>query len=240
MKHFLFLPISLLIACQNATPAPVVVEIEEPPVESPTAKVIHSEVTYLLNDYEIKLTQLKGDGSNFYCKAKLRISLEGKTVDNLMFSTEPVGGYYGVSKGIELEDHLIFTVHGDYDGRTLIVTPKGEMHNLIGGRNFYDASSNLLFCNYESDAGGFSVFDLSTDLLLFTTSDRNDEFISFHKAYGNRYFATSINSENDTAIWEVETFMNRIMQVDLTTQEINASNEFTRLPVQDVYCECKD
>lgn len=201
-----------------------------------------TEKTYFLNDIEVKLTQIKNNGREFYCKSMLLISKNNKVIDSLKFNPEPVGGYYGISKPIEIDNHLIFTKHGDYDGRTIIINSKGQIFNIIGGKNYYDSEKKLLFTIYESDLSGIAVFDLNIDLLKFKKQEIEDWPISFHKAFGDRYFIICNNDspkENNTTIWEIEFELDRIMQVELNSNEINQSNILKTWKMEEVKCECE-
>ena len=202
-----------------------------------------SEKTYTLNDIKVILTQTKSDGNEFYCKSRLLIFRNNDFVDSLNFTPEPVGGHYGISKPIQIDNHIIFTKHGDYDGRTIIINDKGEIFNIIGGSNYYDSNKSLLFTIYESDLSGFAVFDLKNDSLKFEMQEMEDYPISFHKAFGERYFILC-NNENhdevDVAIWEIEFELERIMQVDIDKSDINEENILKTWKLEDVNCECEE
>ncbi|MDE5419699.1 hypothetical protein L3049_17030 [Labilibaculum sp. DW002] len=202
-----------------------------------------SKKTYTLNDIKITLTQAKSDGKEFYCKSRLLISRNNDSIDSLNFTSEPVGGHYGISTPIQIDNHLIFTKHGDYDGRTIIVDDKGEVFNIIGGLNYYDPNKSLLFTIYESDLSGFAVFDLKNDSLKFEMQEMEDYPISFHKAFGERYFILCNNEdadEGDIAIWEIEFELNRILQVDFDINNINEENILKTWKLEDVNCECDE
>lgn len=165
-----------------------------------------TEKTYSLNDIMITLTQHKGNGKDFYCKSKLVTYQNNKIIDSLDYTSDSVGGGYGISKPICIDDHLIFTKHGDYDGRTIIVNDKEEIFNIIGGLNYYDSNKSLLFTLYDSDLSGIAVFDLKTDSIVFKMAEIENRPISFHKAFGERYFILSSNEEsvgNDESIFEM-------------------------------------
>jgi len=218
----------------------------EPPTEKIAVveeKVTNvSKKTYDLGNIQVELTQTKSDGKNFYCKSKLVTSKDNAIIDSISFNPEPVGGHYGISKPNRIESHLVFTKHGDYDGITIIVNEQGKIQNIIGGENYFDSESKLLFTIYDSDLSGFGVFDLTSDSTLLEMTDIEDRPISFHKAFGERYFILSSNDEtdeNDKSIWEIEFELERIMQVDLDTSQINKSNILKAWPSEDVNCECE-
>jgi hypothetical protein len=199
-----------------------------------------SKKTYTLNDISIDLKQTKGEGKEFYCNSKLFIFRDNDLVDSLIFTPEPVGGNYGISEPIQIVDHLIFTKHGDYDGRTIIVNNKGKIFNVIGGINFYDIDEKLLFTIYESDLGGFAVFDLKNDSIILEMQDLEHYPVSVHKAYGQRYFILSNNEdpdEVDNGIWEIEIDLDRIMRVDLDREQINNDNMLKTWELKEVSCQ---
>ena len=220
--------------------------VSETPVNTQTEKVVkenstESQIVYEIGNVLVKLTQTKSDGSTFYCKSNLVSSSNNKIIDSISFTHEPVGEYYGISIPVKIENHLVFTKHGDYDGRTILINERGKISNIIGGKNYYDSESNLLFTQYYSDLSGFAVFNLKSDSLVLEMSDIEDEPISFHKAFGERYFILSSNYEADeskTSIWEIELDLERIMQVDLDTSQINTTNLLKTWELEDVNCEC--
>ena len=88
-----------------------------------------------------------------------------------------------ISKAIKLNNHIIFTKHGDYNGKTLIINNKGKIFNIIGGSNYLDPESELLFSILESDTNAFAVFNLKNDSLIFTVNNLEDRPKSIHKAF---------------------------------------------------------
>ena len=189
------------------------------------------------------MKQIKGNGIDFYCKSELTILKDGAELQKLSFDHEPVGGDYGISKPIELENHLIFTKHGDYDGRTLIINSEGKLFNIIGGETYLDADANLLFTIYGSELNGFAVFDLTTDSLMFEAKEFIHTPISFHKLNHNRYFMMCYNDNPDEfekSIWEFEFDLDRIMQVEMDSSEFDATNMLLNYPVEYGNCECEN
>lgn len=204
---------------------------------------IRSEAKYKLGDLQVAIQQVKGDGTDFYCQAKIVTSRRRKLLDSLSFSPEPVGGQYGISKAYRVGDHLVFTKYGDYDGRTIVINKEGEIFNLIGGKNYYDMANQQLFSVYVSDVNGFAVFDFSTDTVIFEMLRIDVEPVSFHKAFGERYFILGLNIEGgqeNQSVWEIEADLERIMQVDLDTSQINDSTVLRSMKIEGVYCECTE
>jgi hypothetical protein len=195
---------------------------------------------YSIGNIKIQLNQYKSDGTEFYCKSEIITYKNDKQIDYISFTPEPVGGNYGISVATKFNNHLIFTKHGDYDGRTLIINDKGKIFNVVGGDNYLDEESELLFAIYESDLSGFSVFDLKTDSTLLTMEDIDERPMRFHKNFGNRYFISCINDETDNkSVWEIEIDLERIMQVELNDTDINSENQLKNISDSDVNCVCE-
>ncbi len=195
---------------------------------------------YLLGNIKIQLNQYKSDGTEFYCKSEIIIYKNEEQLNYISFSPEPVGGNYGISSASKFNNHLIFTKHGDYDGRTLIINDKGKIYNIVGGENYLDEKSKLLFTIYHSDLSGFAVFDLKTDSTLLTMEDIDERPMVFHKNFGNRYFISCINDgTNSKSVWEIEIDLERIMQVELNDTDINSENELKNISDTDVNCVCE-
>lgn len=244
---FALLTASILLSCNQEIDNTETGAAEEPIKEKAELdsgkELTTSQKTYALGEIDVTLIQTKSDGKEFYCKSKLLISKGNETIDSLLFTPEPVGGDYGISKPNRIEDHLVFTKHGDYDGRTIIINKQGQAFNIIGGENYFDPESKLLFTIYESDISGFAVFNMEADSVVFEMPEMDDWPLSFHKAYGERYFILSSNNvvgENEWAIWEIEFDLNRTMRVDLDTSEINQMNVLKTWVVEDVNCECEE
>jgi hypothetical protein len=205
---------------------------------------IITQKAYYLDDVKVLLQQHRGnDVTDFYCEAKIIVSKNGKITDSVSFLPEPVGGYYGISNGIASGNHLIFTKHGNYDGRTLIINNKGKIFNIIGGENYVDTAANLLFSIYECDISGFAVFDLKTDSVLLINAETEDTPLSIHKIY-NEYFMICENNETGQQnFWKFDLKMKKVEQTDFDKKTVfftfNVGNELQILPKNDVYCICE-
>lgn len=236
----------ILVSCANNEKNSKSIDSEEPQTDKTTEveeQVTNvSKKTYELGNIQVELTQTKSDGESFYCKAKI-VTIKGKNfIDSISFIPEPVGGHYGISKPNRIENHLVFTKHGDYDGRTLIVNDQGKILDLIGGEHFFDPQSKLLFTIYDSDLSGFAAFDITSDSIILEMPEIEDRPISFHKMFGEKYFILSSKDEsleNDKSIWEIEFEIERIVQVDPETIQINESNILKTWTREDVNCECE-
>lgn len=192
--------------------------------------------TFKLKDIGIILRQEFPSENNpmFSCHSSIYIIKNSKKVDSLKFrEIEAVGGYYGFRNAQKIENHFVVTKHGDYDGRTIIINQNGKIFNLIGGQPFLDKEQNYLFSIFDSDLSGFSIFDLTSDSLLLAIEHFEVRPKSFHKAFNNRHFITFYDDETyHESIWEFEPELERIMQVDLDSTQINKSNELTSLIIK--------
>ncbi|UTW61269.1 hypothetical protein KFE98_14775 [bacterium SCSIO 12741] len=220
--------------------------ILEKPEEGPKPKSdqsqkveLKTEKSYDFGDLQATVSQIKSDGTEFYCRSKLVTSRSNNRLDSVEFESEPVGGYYGISKPKALKDHLIFTQHGDYFGFTLIVNKDGEINDIPGGFPFFDSESNLLFSIIDSDLGGFTVYDLKSDSLILRIEEMKDYPMHVHRAFGERYFLFCSTDDNKVSIWEIELELDRIMHVDLDSNMINKSTMLQHWSDESIHCECE-
>ncbi len=207
-----------------------------PPPPAPDKIEIIEYDTFNLEDAQVILKQEFPPKSNpmFSCHSSIYILKNSKPIDSVTFrNIEALGGHFGLRNAQKVDNHLLVTKHGDYDGRTIIINQEGEMSNLIGGQPFLDKEQNYLFSIFDSDLRGFSIFDLTNDSLLLAIEDFEQRPKSFHRAFNNRYFITFYDDETyHESVWEFEPELERIMQVDLDSTEINSTNELQALWVE--------
>ncbi len=55
---------------------------------------------------------------------------------------QAVGGSYGLTNPIIINNHIILTKHGDYDGRTIVINENGQIFNIIVGENYIDEDAD--------------------------------------------------------------------------------------------------
>jgi len=171
--------------------------------------------------------------SYFSCNSYV-ITLNGNdTIDYVEFKAiEALGGNAGFSNSEIISNHVILGKQGDYDGRTLVVNTNGQIFNFIGGTNFIDRKQAWLFSLYSLDLPGCAVFDLNNDSLLFEMDDTPSRPLGVHKAVENRYFFyCSQDNTLENSIWEFEADLQRIMQVDLDSTDVNSSTELEMINV---------
>ncbi len=178
---------------------------------------------------------------NYSCDSKITVSKNKKIIDSLIFKKiEANGGNFGLTNPLIINNHIILTKHGDYDGRTILINENGNFFNIIGGENFIDKEAGLLFTIFDSDISGFAIFDLKSDSLLMSIDDIEDRPKTMHKNFSNRYFMSCINDEtNENTIWEFELDLDRIMQVDLDSTIVNKNNQLKMIDLGEANCLCK-
>jgi|GEM_PF-5095883 len=99
------LALLIFISCNQVTKE-TETTISEKPKEAETelaekVNFTKSSKTYEIGNIKVKLTQIKSDGTNFYCKSKLVTSKDNNIIDSISFTPEPVGEDYGISKPID-------------------------------------------------------------------------------------------------------------------------------------------
>ena len=204
-----------------------------------------TQIKKSINEVDVIITQYKSliESPNIpYCKAKIEILINGLKIDSINFSEiEPVGGHYGLLIYNELiKDHIVISKFGDYDGQTIIINKKGQKFITIGGCVSVDTESGLLFSIYNSDLAGFSVFDLNEDKEVFIMVDIEDRPREFYKYSNNRFLYRATNDETEIeSIWEIEFEMDRIMQLDLTTNDVKGKQLKELSDCKEINVECE-
>ena len=109
----------------------------------------------------------------------LEIWEKRKIINHLDFDDIwPLGWKAGIFLPMKQEAprHFILTKYGDYDGRTIIITDKGKLFNLGGGKFRIFRNRYLVTPRALTDVdvkGEFSVFDLQRDMVLMTPTWRD-------------------------------------------------------------------
>lgn len=208
-------------------------------VETASGEPDVSVQTYLLNDITVTVKQRKGDGAEFYCQSIMLVAKDNVIIDTLIFDSEPLGGSYGLSKPRRINNHLVFSKHGNYDGRTIIINTKGEVFDIIGGVNHYVPGQELLFTFYESDIGGFAVFDLNRDVVKIAVQDLDLYPVSLHKALDNRFFLILREEwpdEDEMVVWEIKPETGQVAPVEINTEHLTRRNMLRAWSFGDVNC----
>lgn len=156
------------------------------------------------------------------CRADIRLLNNGRLIDSIIYTgIDPVGGQYGllVYSGL-VNNHLIISKFGDFDGETIIINDKGQHFETIGGQIYADTINGLLFSIYDSFLSGFSVFDVNKEKEIFRMTDIEERPAEFFRA-DNRYFFTAINDDSKKeTLWEIEFDQERLMYIDPNNDSI--------------------
>ncbi len=185
-----------------------------------------NEIIKTIGKINVKVFQYKSKISSPnipQCKAVIRIFDNNNLIDSIEFSNiDAVGGYYGLLIYPELiNNHVVISKYGDYDGRTIIINDKGQKFITIGGYSFLDISEELLFSIYDSDLSGFSVFNFNTDKEIFKMVDMGDRPQKFYKK-NSKYYFLSVNDETgQKIIYEINLKKHKILKGN-----INVNNDY--------------
>lgn len=185
-----------------------------------------TRITKNLGNVTVKIVQFKSlieTPKIPLCCAEIDIVKNGNKIDSIIFKEiEAVGGNYGISVYNELiNDHLIITKYGDYDGRTIIINNNGKVYSIVGGYVFADLEDGMLFSIYDSDLSGFSVFDLSSDTEIYKNTDMEDRPNAFFKNKGE-YLLRTINDETGIeVIWKINFQTKELNKVQIELETLN-------------------
>jgi hypothetical protein len=200
-----------------------------------------------LNTVNIQISQFKlktvDNPSLPVCEAIIYIFKNAVKIDSIHFhDIEPVGGNYGLMiYKVPIENHLIITKYGDYQGLTIIINEKGEKFIMDGGFVCIDRERKLLFSISVSDIYGFTVFDLKSDKIIFSKSDLKENPFEFYKSSKGNYFfkSSSHNSEKDS-FYKMHLKKKNILKVD-SELGISKYQTLEKLieweSVKNIYCE---
>jgi len=175
-------------------------------------------------DVKVIVSQTKSlNHTDPLCSANIKIVKNNKPIDSLKISADQfdaVGDKYRLLVHEELmNNHVIISKFGSYDGKTIIINSKGQKFITIGGFCFLDKENGLLFSNYHSDLSGFSVFDLNTDKELYTITLEQNRAKEFYW-FDNRYFVTTTNSNdsNPEKVWEIVLNTKKMIETNINVK----------------------
>ena len=117
---------------------------------------------------QVKLFQIKNEKS--YCDSYVEITTNSKTRIFKYEFIEALGGYSGIAflENI-IPNHLLLVKHGDYDGRTIIVSEKGNITEVPGGSVSELINERYLISLAECDLGycGFAIYDILKEKIVY-------------------------------------------------------------------------
>jgi hypothetical protein len=106
-------------------------------------------------------------------------------------------------------------------------------------RIYFDADKEMLFTLYESDLGGLAVFDLKNEVLKIVIQDLEDYPVSFHKAFGGKYYLLLEGDEpgeTDRMVWEIKPETGRVVEVDLDQSHFTRRNMLKTWKLRSANC----
>jgi len=239
----LLLFISSLTSClldENNNSTDLEIEYEGVAENSINAKEVTGKKSYDINDIEVFIDQKRVN--DFACRSLVIINnKKNKEIDTIKITSEPVGGNFGLSCIHKLETHYVISKYGDYEGKTIIINAKGKIFEFDGGDTYYDIRNQLIFSVFSSDLNGLNVFDLKADSIIFSFDDTFDcRPSSFYYSENDRLLMLCDNySESQDQVWEFEFDLNRVMQLDLTKQDLGDYPEIPKLTEDEILCKCK-
>jgi hypothetical protein len=208
MKNFKFLGLMLLFSLPLMTSCDFFLDADEGIVRTMKVQAkddkkadsfVICKESYRLEFATVSLEMRKRIDERFeepyYCSATIYVMKDEKIMDSIVYENmQPVGGDYGLRVHNELINGcLIITKHGDYDGETIFINPDGNIQRIIGGIPHLLESKNWIVSFYESDLGGFSIFDLNRFEEIYSKSD-----------FG--YYPLKLALIGDELIFEMEDF----------------------------------
>ena len=127
-------------------------------------KVRHKSI----GNTQIKITQIKNPKS--YCDAYIEIITTSKTKKIKYKYIEALGGSAGIAfLENEVPNHILIVKHGDYEGKTIIISKNGNITEVSGGSVSKLIDNQYLINLAECDLGycGFSVYDSIQEQIVF-------------------------------------------------------------------------
>ncbi len=120
-----------------------------------------------IGNIQIKISQIKNPKS--YCDAYIEI-ISNKTKKFKYEFIEALGGSAGIAflENV-IPNHILIVKHGDYNGRTIIISRNGQVMEVPGG-SVSKLIDNQYFLNLaECDIGycGFSIYDIHQEKIVF-------------------------------------------------------------------------
>jgi hypothetical protein len=124
--------------------------------------------TKKIGSTEIKISQIRNPKS--YCDAYIEIT-SNKTKKFKYEFIEALGGSAGIAflENV-VPNHTLIVKHGDYDGRTIIVSKNGQITEVTGGSVSELIDNKYLINLAECDIGycGFSIYDILQEKIVFS------------------------------------------------------------------------
>lgn len=153
-----------------------------------------------IGNTKIKISQIKNPKT--YCDAFIEI-ISDKTRKIKYESIEANGGSAGIAflENV-VPDHILIVKHGDYNGRTIIISKNGRVTEVSGGSVSKLIDNKFLINLDECDLGycGFSIYDIIQEKIIF---NYENEFELYH--FKNKMiFDLDYGNGNDYHLFDFE------------------------------------
>lgn len=121
-----------------------------------------------IGNTQIKISQIRNPES--YCDAFVEINTSNDTKIFTYKYIEALGGSAGIAflENI-VPNHIVIVKHGDYDGRTILISKNGNITEVDGGSVSELINDKYLLNLAECDLGycGFSIYDIVQEKIVF-------------------------------------------------------------------------
>jgi len=121
-----------------------------------------------IGNTQIKISQIKNPKT--YCDAYIEITSNETKIFKYEY-IEALGGKAGIAflENV-VPNHILIVKHGDYDGRTIIISKKGNVTEVAGGSVSKLIDGKYLINLAECDIGycGFSIYDIIQEKIVFS------------------------------------------------------------------------
>ena len=171
-------------------------------INYPASRFITKADTFSVGKVQIIITMTQPKNSSvekFLCRSWLTIKKNNKVITQKYYDIEPVGGCSGLytPETQPCKDYFFISKFGDYNGQTLIIDTTGKLTVLPGGPFSVSKDNHYVFCFYDSDISGITVYDLKNKKILL-----NKEEGGYYGAYfqDGKYFLAVEDSTNSNGV----------------------------------------
>lgn len=162
----------------------------------------------------LKNNTRKGINAVSNCNAGIKVFKNNAQINQLLFNNiEPVGDRAGlVFSSQPIKDLIIISKYGDYDGRIIIISEKGQIQNYRGGSYFVTSNGKFIVSPWHSDLSGITVYNAVNKKVV--AEKESPVYTSDWYLFQNEYY---------TFKWENSAATNEVYQLDLKNFELKKS-----------------
>jgi len=167
-------------------------------------------------EISLKNNTKKEINAAFNCNAGIKVFKNNAQINQLYFNLiEPVGDRAGlVFSSQPIKDLIIISKYGDYDGRIIIISEKGQIQNYRGGSYFITGNGKFIVSPWHSDLSGITVYDAVNKKVV---AQKESQFaISDWYLFQDEYY---------TVKWENSVATNEFYHLDLQNFELKKSRK---------------